>query len=255
MALVVACAAPAAAQVEPGGETAAPTGVRFLTRSALHLTAEHLFTDDRRFIWETSFGGEVDFVDYGLGRVSLAADYQVVLGDELRAFDPNQGNYDLTASASARLRPFELAAVFHHTSRHLSDRTKERPVDWNMLGARGLAFFQFGQTTLLGRAALLGVVQKSSVDYRWELDAGVDARVRLVSGVSGITSLAVRALGVDGSQNRGTQGGYRAEGGIRLEGRGAAVELFLAAERRIDPYPLEFSKATWASVGFRLLSR
>jgi hypothetical protein len=42
---------------------------------------------------------------------------------------------------------------------------------------------------------------------------------------------------------------------VRLTGSGAAVELFLAVERRIDPYPLEFGSATWATAGFRLLSR
>jgi hypothetical protein len=137
----------------------------------------------------------------------------------------------------------------------LSDRTKERPVDWNMLGARGLQGWQLGRTRLLGRAGLLAVVQKSAVDYRWELDVGMDARIGLTPRVSGISSFSVRGVGVDGSQNRGTQGGFRAEGGMRFEGGGAAVELFLAAERRIDPYPLEFSAATWASAGFRLLSR
>jgi hypothetical protein len=33
------------------------------------------------------------------------------------------------------------------------------------------------------------------------------------------------------------------------------MEFFLAAEQRIDPSPLEFGTARWASVGFRLLSR
>ena len=47
-------------------------------------------------------------------------------------------------------------------------------------------------------------------------------------------------LGVDGSQNRGNQTGYEVEGGVRFEGARAAIELFVAGERRIDPYPLEF---------------
>ena len=64
----------------------------------------------------------------------------------------------------------------------------------------------------------------------------------------------VRMLGVDGSRSRGTQHGFRAEGGLRLQGRGAATELFVAGERRIDPYPLEFANATWVTAGFRLLS-
>jgi hypothetical protein len=60
---------------------------------------------------------------------------------------------------------------------------------------------------------------------------------------------------VDGSQNRGTQTGVRGEGGVRLEGRAGAVELYVAAERRIDPYPLEFNVDHWIGAGFRLLSR
>ena len=42
---------------------------------------------------------------------------------------------------------------------------------------------------------------------------------------------------------------------MRFEGKLAAVELFLAVERRIDPYPLEFDTATWWSAGFKLLSK
>ena len=63
-----------------------------------------------------------------------------------------------------------------------------------------------------------------------------------------------RVVGVDGSRDRGTQYGRRGEGGVRLDGRGAALELFVAAERRIDPYQLEFSTATWLTVGFRISS-
>ena len=65
----------------------------------------------------------------------------------------------------------------------------------------------------------------------------------------------VRWLGTDGSLDRGTQTGARAEGGVRFSGKGAAVELFVAVERRIDPYPLESGIGTWAGAGFRLLSR
>jgi hypothetical protein len=60
---------------------------------------------------------------------------------------------------------------------------------------------------------------------------------------------------VDGTRNRGGQTGFRADGGLRFEGAAGAIELFVAAERRIDPHQLEFSTATWASVGMRLLSR
>jgi hypothetical protein len=66
---------------------------------------------------------------------------------------------------------------------------------------------------------------------------------------------SVSIIGTDGTRDRGTQSGGRIEGGVRLDGRGAAVELFVASERRIDPYPLEFGTTSWISVGFRLMSR
>jgi hypothetical protein len=62
-------------------------------------------------------------------------------------------------------------------------------------------------------------------------------------------------LGTDGSQDRGTQVGLREEGGVRLVGKAAAIELFVAVERRVDPYPLEFGVSTWVTTGFRLVSR
>ena len=43
----------------------------------------------------------LNFVDYGHGRVRFVANYEAVLGEELRNFDPNQGNYLLDLSASS----------------------------------------------------------------------------------------------------------------------------------------------------------
>ena len=70
-----------------------------------------------------------------------------------------------------------------------------------------------------------------------------------------VTDVDIRYLGVDGSLSRGNQTGYRVEGGFRFEGRAGAIELFVAGERRIDPYPVEVGTAQWVTVGFRLLSR
>ena len=67
--------------------------------------------------------------------------------------------------------------------------------------------------------------------------------------------LFIRYLGVDGSLDRGNQTGYVVEGGVRFEGRAGAIELFVAGERRIDPYPVEVGTAQWLKAGFRLLSR
>ena len=243
---VLAAAVPAAAQ--------APT-VEFLPRSVFHMGAARLSSDDIRFSWDADFGGEIDFVDFGRGRITFVGNYQVVMGDELKAFDPNQGNYILEGSASGRFPGVELAAVFYHQSRHLSDRAKTQPVDWNMLGVRARRAWIAGPMHVDARADVRGSVQRTLVDYRWELDARARADRVLRPGVGVLVAGSVRRLGVDGSQNRGGQTGYRVEGGVRLDGRAGAVELFVAGERRIDPYPLEFSTMTWVTAGFRLLSR
>jgi hypothetical protein len=227
----------------------------FLSRFDFWVAMEHLSHDDPRFVWDAKWAAELDLIDYGSGRLIFAAEYQTILGEEFRIFDPNQGNYMLEGSGSVRLGAAELAAVFHHVSRHLSDRPKRFPVDWNMIGGRVLTSFERGRTHLRARADLRTVIQHTYVDYEWEMDSDVAARVRLRPRVAMVALGQLRLLGVDGSRGRGTQYGARGEGGVRLDGSAAALELFVAAERRIDPYQLEFSTATWLSAGFRLTSR
>jgi hypothetical protein len=100
-----------------------------------------------------------------------------------------------------------------------------------------------------------GVVAKAFVDYRWELETAVRSDVQIRPSVGVLFSGTFRHLGVDDTQNRGDQNGFRGEAGVRLTGKKGAMEFFLATERRIDPFPLEFSTARWVTVGFRLLSR
>ena len=229
--------------------------MEFLPRYSFHLGAEHISSADPRFVWDTNFGGELDLVDYGLGRATFAANYQAILGEEIRAFDPNQGNYTLSALLSARHKGVEAAAQFYHQSRHFSDRSKEVPVDWNMAGVRLARSIRRDFMTVDTRIDMRGVVKKTTVDYRWELEANVEARRLLTHSTSIVGGVTARMLGVDGSRNRGTQHGYRAEGGILFQGQAGGIELFVAGERRIDPYPLEFGTANWFSAGFRFLSR
>lgn len=239
----------------PAADPAAGPPVQFLSHSAFHLAAEHLSTDDVRFKWDTNFGGDVDLVDYGRGRLNFLANYQAILGHEFRAFDPQEGNYVLEGSLSLRTPGLETSAVFYHQSRHLSDRAKRFAVDWNMFGGRVEKTLSRGAYSMDARADLRGVIYKSYVDYNWELDSNVRNAYRLGPKVSVISDAGVRLLGVNGSQNRGTQTGAHGEGGIRFDGRGAALELYVSVERRIDPYPTEFATASWFGAGFRLLSR
>ena len=235
--------------------TRGPT-VSFLTRSEFHAGAEHLGgSDDERFRWDADFGGDIDLVDYTRGRMIFAANYQTVLGEELQFFDPNQGNYMLEGALTARLKQIEAAVVFHHLSRHLSDRAKDFPVDWNMLGGRLSQVFLVNGTLVDVQGDLRWTIQHSYVDYTWELDTHVRVDRLLKPGVGVLAAGSFRHLGVDGTVGRDGPNGFRAEGGVRFEGSGGAVELFVGAERRIDPYPLEFGTATWMTAGFRLLSR
>lgn len=254
--LLALAAVPAAAQTTQTPGAAPPGGeVAFLSRFDYVFGLEYLESRDPRFDWDAIFGGEVDLIDYARGRLTFEAEYHAVLGNEYQPFDPNQGNYKLAGVLSARTRAVELAVVYHHVSRHLGDRPKADPIDWNMLGARLRSQVARGATALQMRADLRRVVLRTFVDYRWELDADTRARVRLTDRTAFLAAGGLRVVGVDGSRQRGAQYGVRGEGGVRLEGTRAAVELFLAAERRIDPHPFEFGTRSWLAAGFRLVNR
>jgi hypothetical protein len=242
---------PTFAQTTPAADPPAA----FMPRTAFHLMGEHLSGDDEAFVWDAHFGGEVDVLDWGRGRATFLADYHVVLGEEFKAFDPNQGNYTLDGSASVRIRGYEIAGVFHHLSRHLSDRLKRIPIDWNMMGGRVAKRTAISVVHVDASVDLRKVIQKTYVDYTWELVGRVRNDVVVRPHVGVLAEGRLQLLGVDGSRNRGTQAGVRGEGGVRIDGERGAVELFLAVERRIDPDPLTFGSATWFTAGFRLLSQ
>jgi hypothetical protein len=252
LALAAAGVVPVHAQTAPAAPP--PANVEFLSRFDFHVSLEHLVSEDRRYVWDANFGGELDMIDYGRGRAIFVASYETILGSEFRAFDPNQGNYTLEGSTSARIGAVEAAGVFHHVSRHLSDRPKRFPVDWNMVGGRVAGSAVRGRAALRGRVDVRGVIQKSYVDYRWEVESAGAVRAAVHPQVAVFSNGGFRVVGVDGSRDRGTQYAFRAEGGVRFDGRGAALELFAAAERRLDPYQLEFSTVTWLTMGFRISS-
>src|SRR5215813_12046652 len=188
------------ARADDGEQPPAPVHLRFIPRYDFHLSADHLSTDDARFVWDTNFGGEVDLVDYGVGRATFTGNFESVLGNQFREFDPNQGNYLLDGSMSWREKGTEVAALFHHTSRHLSDRFKRTPVAWNMLGARVRRDIAARKTTIQLKGDLLGVLLKSNVDYNWEAGGDVHIAVPLRSAMSFITSGHLQLLGVDDTQ-------------------------------------------------------
>jgi hypothetical protein len=245
----------------------APAGPEFFSRYDFHMNAAGLVrsqaaaapTVDERFSWDTHFGGSFDLVDYVAGRAAVLIDYEALLGSEFRAFDPNQGNYALEGSLSARIRgATEIAAFFHHVSRHLSDRAKPKslPVAWNELGARLLRRVPFGAATVDldlegGRA-----VEHAYVDYTWMGEAHVLVRRPLNDVVGLFAHGSGQVFAVDGTvPGRGTQVGGQIDAGIRLNGRAGGIELFVGYEKRVDADPLDRLPQHWGLAGFRLLSR
>jgi hypothetical protein len=254
-ALIVALAVPAGAQQQQPAP-ASDSGPGFMTRYDFHLEAASLAINDQRFSWDTHFGGEIDAVDYVVGRTSILVDYEAVLGNEYRPFDPNQSNYTLETSTSARIAGTEIAGVFHHVSRHLSDRAKRFSISWNTVGARVLRRVSAGDTTLDLVVEAERVVQHSYVDYSWTGQIDLTLRRQLVRHVAVFAHATGELIGVDPSlAHRDTQRGGLAEVGVHFGGRAGALELFVGVERRIDADPLDRQPQQWGIAGFRLVNR
>ena len=264
--LALVFAASAAAQSSQPIVAPAPAAPEFLTRYDFHLSIASLMpatptpappVPDQRFSWDTHFGGSVDFADLVVARLGVIVDYQAVMGSEYRPFDPNQGNYTLEGFVSARVAPdTEVAGIFHHVSRHLSDRPKAFAVAYNEVGARLMRRQTVGSTTVDldvegGRA-----VQHSYVDYTWLGEAQLLVRHPINDKVGVFAHGVGQAFAIDELvANRGAQAGGLIEAGVRVTGRGGALEIFAGYEKRVDADPLDRLSQRWGLLGFRLLSR
>jgi hypothetical protein len=253
--LVLFLNSPAAAQRPLASPPATP---QFLSHYDFHLSAAALANDNPRYSWDTHFGGAIDIVDYVYGRAATVLDYEAVLGNELRPFDPNQGNYILELSSSYRIKRTEVAAIFHHVSRHLSDRPKVIPVAWNILGVRMLREATLGKTTIDMVADFGRTTEKVNVDYRWSTNADVVVRRQfhphgaVFASATGHTMSVVPSPGI---APRHSQTGGVVEGGLQFIGEAGVGELFVGYERRFDAYPLGFMPERWFMVGFRVVRR
>jgi hypothetical protein len=250
--LTIACAVPVAGQ-SPLPEY--PGSFDFMSRYDFHLSAAGLLVDDDRFSWDTHFGGDFDFLEYVKGRTIFTADYQAVLGKEIRAFDPIQGNYTLAAATSLRLGENEMVLVLHHVSRHLGDRPKVQAIAWNEIDVRLLRQFPIQDATLDVTASLGKVVARADVDYSWtgELDAIWRRTISPRRSLFGRG--AFETIGVISEINdRNQQYGGRLEGGLRLRGQGGALEVFAGFERVIDADALDLQTRQWLYAGFRLVT-
>ncbi len=221
-----------------------------------HLNAASLLGPDanERFFWEADVGGDLDVLDYGRGRFNFLFNYEAILGKELQLFDPNQGNYTLDLSTSWRFAQGEVFGVFHHVSRHLGDRAKEVPIDWNMMGVRYLHVRDVGRLRVESDGVILWTTARSFVDYEVKVIGRLSGRYHLKDTIHGIASVEITTIGVDRSvAGRDTQRGGYLETGVRLLSSQAAIDLFFAVEHRIDADAFEGRPRTWAMLGFRLL--
>jgi hypothetical protein len=237
----------------PASSTPPPTS---LVVGPLSPAAAAQYAADHRYSFDTHWGGSLDFVDYVVGRTSFIIDYEALIGDEFRLFDPNQAVYTLEAASSARVGDGEIVAIFHHVSRHLSDRANKQAVAWNAAGVRALKQYSRQNTTLDVDAELTRVVAKAFVDYNWIGELNLSVRRPVNEHLSVFAQGSAKLFTVDGTvPNRGTQTGGVAEAGIRLKGTGGVLELFAGFEKRVDAYELERASRRWMLAGFRLLSR
>lgn len=255
-AVLTVCLHAARAGAQPVPLPDAPTSPALLPRYDWNLAAAHLASADARFDWDTRWVGTLDAAQYPGGRITLRADYQAILGHEVRAFDPYQSNYVLEASGSRFVRGTEIAGVFSHVSRHLADRANRQAVAENSLGVRVLRQVPWRRWTVDARADLRHTTERAFLDYTWL--AGADARAhrvvrpRLQAYGHVATEAAFVAQTVAG---RGTQFGGRLETGLRLDGVRGAVEGFAGVQRMIDADPVARGGRSWAYLGFRLLGR
>jgi hypothetical protein len=234
---------------------------QFLPAADFSFTWLSLLTSDKRFDWDARVTFDIDIVDYGRGRVSFHTDYSAVLGRERHRYDLNQGNYAFKTAASYRVRPVEIAAVISHASRHLVDRDFVPAISWNEIGIRaGYASTKLTGTSprsvpvLEGEVELTHAMQQAYVDYVWLTHVRFDARHPLNARASLVASGYGEVRGVDHLVRGERVCGGWIEGGIRLNGRAAAVELFGGYERRVDAYPTDRFRVRMFTLGFRIVS-
>jgi hypothetical protein len=227
---------------------------QFIPRYDFQISLAKLSSPDPRFSWDGVVGGDIDIVDYVKGRTSLFAQYEVVMGHQLRTFDPNQSNYTFEVSSSVRAGGTEIAGVFHHLSRHLSDRANTTSISFNAVGGRVLRHVEFHGTGIDLRGDVEKGIEHEFLDYSWTAAGHFIAR-RPISLVAGLYARGdFETYVVDRSiAGRGNQNGGHAEAGLRLKGEKGAVEFFAGWEQVVDAYPLERGAKRWAFAGFRLV--
>ncbi len=260
LSVLVATPSGAVAQTSSAASTAAQTPPipGFLTSYRFHLNALRLDSSSDSFVWDTDFGGDVDVFDLHYFRGNVLVNFETIFGKQIRAIDPNQGNYTVDLSTWWRtvLPGADLGATFHHVSRHLSDRDKDFAIAWNMLGFQYASPLAIAGWDVDFGYRLLKTVRRSFVDYTGEIGGSIAASRPLHRRVSLLAAGEVTFVSVDAAdRGRANQLGGRIEVGASFPGRAGVGEVFLSRERRIDADPFDLDPTTFTMVGFRFLSK
>jgi hypothetical protein len=247
--MTLAAAGPAAAQPAPDPPT-------LFTRAALSFDWARLAADDPRFTWNSRLRADIDLLDTRTWRVAFAADYEAFIGHERRLFDLNQGNYEFDFTASRRFAALELGVLARHVSRHLVDRENPPSISWNLAGAKAWHERRIGRSIASGSLEFGWAMQQGYVDYQWMTDADLMWRYLHSDRLEWVGRAEGRVIGImDSPDARARVCGGRLEAALRLNGHAAAIEVFLAYERRIDAFPTDRFRVRFTAIGFRLLSR
>jgi hypothetical protein len=234
----------------------APEPPKLFTRAAFSFDWAGLAAADPRFTWDSSVSVDVDVLDTRRWRLAFATDYEAVIGGERRPFDLNQGNYEFSGTASRRFGDVELGLLTRHVSRHLVDRENPPSISWNLVGAKAWHQRRIGQSIASGSIEYGWAMQQAYVDYQWITAADVTWRYLYSSQFEWVGRAEGRVIGIiDTPGARDRVCGGRIEGALRVNGRAAAVEVFLAYERRIDGFPTDRFRVRFTAIGFRLLTK
>jgi hypothetical protein len=270
--LVLALAAPAAAQPAASPPPVAPgagTGGSFLPRAGFTFGWAGLGTADQRFDWQAQLRFDLDVYAHRSGRIGFRGEYEAILGRERRPYDLNQGSYRFEVSASFLTRPAEIVLLSQHVSRHVVDREHEPSISWNTFGVRlksrwtpetgvtalGARVPGAMSTEVNGEIEIARAMQQAYVDYAWTSRARLALGRRLTPRVAMVAAATGEVLGVKRGlvRNERVCGG-RIEGGFRVRGGAAALEVFVGYERRIDAFPTDRFRVRWITAGFRIVS-
>ena len=234
--------------------TAEPTrGVLTAFRTTLDLSALTGSEADRRFNWDTDLRLDVDLFDVGVARANLLANFETIIGGELRDVDPNQNNYVVDLSVFVRLPRGEIGGTFHHVSRHLGDRADQGSVSWNMVGVSYGDRFAVGPVRVAAGARAMGTVERANVDYtaqfEWygDVEVPITSRAAVIGTAEGVIVPVERRMLM-----RTTRRGGLALGGVRFPTGVGAIDLYAGWEQRIDAGQFTRNTTRWYRFGLRL---